>query len=173
MVGILAAIAIVGYRKYVNAAGTAEASAIVQLIRHAETNYKNGEEGSLTYLGCSGCSGAPCAPGGGSLTAYYPMATPGPQKVAWDQPSHADYACWRMLHVRTDGAVRFGYAVVAGGPGDSVVSPSGFAKMPAFPVPDEHWYVIQAAGDRNDNKIQALVASTSFSNEVYIENDTE
>lgn len=173
MVGILAAIAIVGYRKYVNAAGTSEASAIVQLIRHAETNYKVGEEGSLTYLGCSGCGASGCAPGGGSLTAYYPMATPSSKKYAWDQPAHADYACWRLLHVRTDGAVRFGYAVVAGGPGDSVVTPSGFASMPAFTQPNDHWFVIQAAGDRNENTIPALVAATSWTNEVYIENDTE
>jgi hypothetical protein len=69
--------------------------------------------------------------------------------------------------------VRFGYAVVAGGPGDAVVAPVGFANMPAFSQPNDHWFVIQAAGDRNENTVPALVAATSWTNEVYIENDTE
>jgi hypothetical protein len=80
---------------------------------------------------------------------------------------------WRMLGVQPDGPVLFSYAVVAGGPGDPIATPVGFAKMATFVQPNDHWYVIQAVGDRNDNNIFARVAATSLSNEAYIENDTE
>lgn len=170
MVGVLAALAVVGYRKYIASAGSAEAMAMVQLIRHGETQYKID---AYQYLGCSGCGASGCAPGGGSLTAYYPMATPAHNKYSWDQPAHSDYGCWRQLNVRSDGAVRFGYAVVAGNPTDAVVQPSGFKNLGTLPQPKDPWFIIQAAGDNNDDGVQALVVATSWTNEVYIENDTE
>lgn len=170
MVGILAALGIVGYRKYVASAGTSEAMAMIQLIRHAETERKLD---SMLYLGCSGCGANGCAPGGGNLTSYYPMATPGTQKYAWDQPAHSDYGCWRLLNIRSDGGVRFGYAVVAGGAGDSVAQPVGFTSLPAMQQPNDPWFVIQAAGDRDGDGAKALLTANSWSNEVYVEDDTE
>lgn len=170
MIGVLAALAIVGYRKYVASAGTSEAMAMIQHIRHGETQH---QKDAYQYLGCSGCGAAGCAQGGGSLTAYYPMATPNDKKYAWVQPGHGDYECWRLLNVPTDGAVRFGYAVVAGGPGDTVVQPSGFKSLTPLQQPAEQWFVVQAAGDRNSNGVFALLAATSWTNEIYIEEDTE
>lgn len=170
MVGILAALAMVGYRKYLASAGTAEALAMIQLIRHGEVQRK---VDTYQYLGCSGCGANGCAPGGGSLISYYPMASPTHTKYTWEQASHPDYECWRQLNVRTDGMVRFGYAVVAGDPNNGVVQPSGFTNLGNIGQPTEGWYVIQAAGDRNDNGVYALVAATSWSSEAYIENDTE
>jgi type IV pilus assembly protein PilA len=170
MVGILAALGIVGYRKYIASAGVAEAVAIIQQIRHGETQQK---ADSLVYLGCSGCGANGCAPGGGSLNAYYPMATPSHTKYTWVQTGHSDYQCWRLLNVGTDSVVRFGYAVVAGGPSDAVVQPTGFKSLGALPQPADPWYVIKAAGDRNDNGVFALLVATSWTTEVYMEEDTE
>jgi len=170
MVGILAALGIVGYRKYVASAGTSEAMAMVQLIRHAETERKLD---SMLYLGCSGCGANGCAPGGGNLTSYYPMATPSNQIWKWDVPGHPDYGCWRLLNVRSDAGIRFGYAVVAGGPGDAVVQPVGFTNLAPFQQQNDPWFVIQAAGDRDGDGQQALLTANSWSNEVYMENDTE
>lgn len=172
MIGVLAALAVVGYRKYIASAGTSEAMAMIQLIRHGEAQYK---VDAMQFLGCSGCGAAGCAQGGGSLTAYYPQtnSTPNHQKFAWDQPGHADYGCWRQLNVRSDGAVRFGYAVVAGGPADTVVQPSGLTGLGALQQPTEPWFVIQAAGDRDDDSTFALLVGNSWTNEVYVENDTE
>lgn len=170
MVGVLAALALVGYRKYVASAGSAEAMAMVQLIRHGEAQYK---VDAYQYLGCSGCGANGCAPGGGSLTAYYPMSTPSHNKYSWEQPSHSDYACWKQLNVRADASVRFGYAVVAGNPSDAIVQPSGFKNLGALVQPKDPWFVIQAAGDYNDDGVQALLVATSWTNEVYMENDTD
>lgn len=170
MTGILAALAIVGYRKYQASAGTAEAISMIQLIRLGETQYKLD---AMQYLGCSGCGANGCAQGAGSLTTYYPMTTPDHKKYSWEQAGHADYQCWRQLNVRSDGALRFGYAVVAGGPTDTILQPSGFANLGALTQPAEPWFVIQAAGDRDDDGAFALLAATSWTNEVYVENDTE
>jgi type IV pilus assembly protein PilA len=170
MVGILATLAIVGYRKYIASAGTSEALAMIQQIRLSETERKSE---MLRYQGCSGCGAAGCSPGTGSLTAYYPMSTPSSKKYTWTQSGHPDFDCWRLLNVRTDGAVRFGYAVVAGDAGDSVIQPSGFGNLNALQQPNEPWYVIQAAGDRDEDSKLALLAATSWSNEVYVEDDTE
>jgi type IV pilus assembly protein PilA len=171
MIGVLAALAIVGYRKYVSSAGTSEAMAMMQLIRHGETQYK---VDAMQFIGCSGCGAGGCAQGSGSLTAYYPMATPNHLKFSWDnQPGHPDYACWRQLNVRTDGAVRFGYAVVAGGPTDSVLQPVGFTNLGPLQQPTDQWFVVQAAGDRDEDGQFALLTANSWSNEVWVENDTE
>jgi type IV pilus assembly protein PilA len=170
MVGILAALAIVGYRKYIASAGTSEALAMVQQIRLAETERKSE---MLRYQGCSGCGAAGCIPGGGSLTNYYPMAAPNSKKYTWSWPSHPDYECWRALNVRTDAMVRFGYAVVAGDAADPVIQPSGFTSLVAFQQPNEPWYVIQAVGDRDEDNVFARLAANSWSNEVYVEDDTE
>lgn len=170
MVGILAALGVVGYRKYVASAGTSEAMAMIQLIRHAETERKLD---SMLYLGCSGCGAAGCAPGAGSLTSFYPMATPSDKKYTWEQAGHSDYECWRLLNVRTDGGVRFGYAVVAGGPSDAVIQPVGFTSLGALGQPSEPWYVIQARGDRDGDGVYAQLVANSWANDVYVEQDTE
>ncbi|WP_236643972.1 type IV pilin protein [Sorangium cellulosum] len=167
MVGILAALALVGYRKYMNAAGVAEPKAIIQGIRGAQESYK---AEMLVYLNVST-----------SLDAWYPAGTLSDQKRAWGPP-HDDDANWRMLNVTTDGAVRFGYACVAGDtPPFTTNGLAGFTwnGLPGPPLndpqfaPNGPWYVIQAAGDRDSDGTLALLLTTSTMSGVYWENDTE
>ncbi len=169
MVGILAALAIVGFRRYVTSAGTAEPKGMFLHFRLGEKLY---HDDTMQYLGCAGCGANGCAPGGGSLTAYYPVATPDSKKRSWDQ-GNAEFDCWKKLNAPTDAAVRFGYSIVAGGAGDAVKQGVGFTNILPFPQPDTDWYVMQAAGDRNENGAQALLISTSWSDEIYFENDSE
>lgn len=160
MIGVLAALAIVGYRKYMNSAQSSEAKAVIQGIRGSEESYR---AETLAYLQCSA-----------TLATYYPMTTPSSKKYAWDQPGHSDYDCWRTLNVQTDGPVKFGYAVVAGLPGAAVPAASQFSKPPTWPNPTtDPWYAVAAAGDRDDDGTFALFLSSSFSGEIYGENDTE
>ncbi|KYG03601.1 pilus assembly protein PilA [Sorangium cellulosum] len=167
MVGILAALALVGYRKYMNAAGVAEPKAIIQGIRGAQESYK---AEMLVYLNVST-----------SLDAWYPAGTLSDRKRAWGPP-HDDHANWRMLNVTTDGAVRFGYACVAGdAPPFTTNGLAGFTwnGLPGPPLndpqfaPNGPWYVIQAAGDRDSDGTLALLLTTSTMSGVYWENDTE
>lgn len=174
MIGVLSTLAIMGYRRFTNAAGTSEALAVVQGIRNAEETYK---AETLLYLGCSGCGGAPCAAGAGSLNEWFPMTTPSSRKVGWNNSGagHADAACWQMLNVVTDGPVRFGYAVIAGI--GSPVTATGAEINPAtpivYPATTEPWFLVQAAGDRNDDGEFVYLFATSFQGEVYVENDSE
>jgi type IV pilus assembly protein PilA len=80
-----------------------------------------------------------------------------------------------MLNVVTDSAVRFGYAVIAGI--GTPVSTTGMAINPSspvvFPATTEPWFLVQAAGDRNDDGKFALLFATSFQGDIYVENDGE
>lgn len=171
MIGVLAAIAIMGYRKFTASAGTAEALAVMQGIRNAEETYK---AESLVYMGCSGCGSAPCTGGATKLDGWYPQtAAPSSARWAFNNPGHADYGCWQQLNVVTDGPVRFGYAVVAG-IGDPVAAAGIKIKTPpAFPSTTEPWYLVQAAGDRDDNGVFSYLFATSFQSQIFVEDDTE
>lgn len=172
MIGVLAALAMVGYRKFINSAGTAEVAAVMQGIRGSEEAYK---AEMLVYLGCSGCNSATgCAPGGGSLDKFYPMNAPDDRKYAWINSGHPDFGCWQLLNVTTDGAVKYGYAVVAGVPG--AMAPAGLlvASAPTWPNPvNEPWYVIQAVGDRDKDGVRSIFLTSSLHSEIYSENDSE
>ncbi|WP_437751095.1 type IV pilin protein [Sorangium sp. So ce1389] len=167
MVGVLAALGLVGYRKYINAAGVAEPKAVMQGIRGAQESYK---AEMLVYLNVSS-----------SLDAWYPAGTLNDRKRAWGG-AHADAANWRLLNVTTDGAVRFGYASVAGnGTAFTATAHAGFTwqGLPQAPLTDPQfaprgpWYVIQAAGDRDVDGTYALLLTASTMSGIYWENDTE
>ncbi|XXX71614.1 type II secretion system protein [Sorangium sp. So ce134] len=167
MVGILAALALVGYRRYMNAAGIAEPKAVIQGIRGAQESYK---AEMLVYLNVSS-----------ALDAWYPSATLDDHKHAWGG-SHADADNWRLLNVTTDGAVRFGYATVAGvGTSFTATAHAGFTwhGLPESPLTDTNfapngpWYIVQAAGDRDVDGTYALLLTTSTMSGIYWENDTE
>jgi len=170
MIGVLAALALVGYRKYMNSAHSSEAQAVIQGIRAGEESYK---AETLTYVGCSGCGAAGCAPGAGSLTTYYPQTTGTPNSSRWNwlQSGHPDYNCWRLLNVTTDGPVRFGYAVVAGLPGQQMPAATSFTtNPPIWPNPTTNpWYVVQSQGDPDGQGVSYLFISSSLSAEIYSE----
>lgn len=165
MVGILAALAMVGYRRYMNAAGIAEPKAVIQGIRGAQESYK---AEMLEYLDVSA----------GALDAWFPAGTLNDQKRPWDVTGHPR---WRLLNVTTDGAVRFGYASVAGTTANFPATPSAFTwdGLPGSPLADPQfapngpWYIIQAAGDRDADGTLALLLTTSTMSGIYWENDTE
>src|SRR5690349_449162 len=133
-------------------------------IRAAEAAYK---QETLVYLGCSP-----------SLTDYYPQTAgkPDSKRWRWSQPGHPQYACWQRLSPGNDKVARFGYAVVAGKAGDAMPATS-LSKPPSFPNPTtQPWYVVQAAGDRDDDLKYSIFVTTSVAavgNAVIAEDDTE
>jgi type IV pilus assembly protein PilA len=160
MVGVMAALALVGYRRYVHAAQGGEAKAVIMAIRGGQETYK---AEMLQYLNVST-----------SITTYYPNQTPDDSRYAWVQPTHPDAANWTLLSVQPDGPVRFGYACVAG-IGGAMTVPSDFVAKPTMltlpaGVP---WYVIQAKNDHNANSVYAMFASSSVSSEIISENESE
>lgn len=168
MIGVMAALAIVGYRRYLNAAQASEAKAMIQGIRAGEESYKSE---MLVYLNVSG-----------TLNNYYPSnptVNQDDKKWLWVQSGDPRYTNpangWQLLNVAADAPVRFGYAVVAGVGPTAPPTPIGFASPPVWPAinPGIPWYVVQAANQRSPGAKVVLFVSSSLSGEIYGENDGE
>ena len=157
IVGILAVLGVASLNRYVFSSKSVEAHSMIQSIRAAQERHRAETQG---YLDVST-----------TITSYYPKAPDG-EKRAWLRPLGDDYARWRMLNPTVSGPVRFGYAVKAGPPGADPpnVSVSG---APDFAVATDIWYVIQAAADFDEDGVLARCAATSFSTELYCENEGE
>jgi type IV pilus assembly protein PilA len=156
MVGVLATLALVGYRRYIDSAKVSEAVQLVGAIRSAEEGFR---AETMSYLDVS--------------TDWYPRNTFDSKKMDWPPPNHADKAKWSALNVTTDGPVRFGYRVNAGAAGAAVTVPGGIAysNPGTFPAPTEPWYVVQARGDPGERGVLCNVLSTSFTTAIVYEND--
>jgi len=159
IVGILATLAMVGYRRYLNSAKSSEAVWMVNGIRAAQEAYR---AETLTYLNVSE-----------SLDTYYPTATPGAQKIQWGGGTGDVANRWRILNVTTDGAVYYGYAVIAGPPGTIEADGLDSQFDVALPTAVEPWYLVQAKGDINGDGIPSLYLGSSFSNQVFWVNEGE
>ena len=168
MIGVMAALAVVGYRKYLNAAQASEAKAMIQGIRAGEESYKSE---MLIYLSCSQ-----------SLNDYYPhdpTVIQNDSKMNWVQPGDGRYTDpakgWQLLNVSSDGPVRFGYAVVSGVGPTAPPALTGFSAPPVWPVINAGipWYVVQAVNQRSATSKPVLFVSSSLSGEIYGENDDQ
>jgi prepilin-type N-terminal cleavage/methylation domain-containing protein len=158
IVGVLASLATVGYRKYMDGARMSEALATIQAIRVSEETVRR-ETGR--YLNAS------------VSNTYYPMnANFGNGRVPWDSPAHSDYNNWRILEVAVDGPMRFGYKVNAGRPGAPITTPIQLSPAPQLPAPPtDEWYLIQAKGDPNEDGKPTHLLAASFSTELLISED--
>jgi type IV pilus assembly protein PilA len=159
MVGVLATLATIGVRKYIFAAKTSEAINMIGSIKAAQEAYK---DETFSYLDVSE----------GNLGAFYPMEKPGRTKHHWVEPSHPHAARWGALGISANSAVQFGYACVAGGAGDAIPDPGTIAPM-TWPPAKEPWYVVKAVADQNDDGTQSVYVSSSFTTEIYVENEGE
>lgn len=159
--GILSVLAVVGFRRHMQASRGGEAVSVIQAIRSAEEAYMAENH---AYLNVSTDSAG---------KSWYPRTTPNSNRTAFAAASHADYARWRQLAPSVNGSVMFGYLVNAGVPGTKLPALQVSA-APAFSNAQPlDWYVIQASGDVNDNGVFARYASTSMTGEIYIENEGE
>jgi prepilin-type N-terminal cleavage/methylation domain-containing protein len=158
IVGVLAVIGVALVRKHIFSSRAVEASTMIQSIRAAQERWF---AETRTYFDVST-----------SMTSYYPMATPGAQKYAWDQPGGNDFANWRMLNPSVSGPVQFGYTTRAGLPGTTPPA-LNITNPPVWAAAQEPWYVIQATGDTNEDGVFSVFAASSFSAELYAQNDGE
>lgn len=156
--GVLATIGTMLVRKHFVHAKSNEATAIMQAIRVAE-EARRAETGS--YQSCSGSTGTP----------WYP-ATPDGKVRAWSSPSHPDIASWQTLDIKRAEGTQFGFLAFAGGPGATIPAPVTVSK-PVWSAQTDPWYLIEAAGDRDNDTKLSLFVTTSFNGEIYVENDDE
>jgi type IV pilus assembly protein PilA len=171
IVGILAVLAVVGYRRLVLSAHTAEATNMVQSIRTAQEAY---HAETQTYVSTSS-----------SITGgLYPNAAPNNIKTAWGGgitgacpplPGFSIF-CWSALPLHVDSAVMYGYATIGG-----VAGNLGFPAMPSIngaPIglpatAPMDWYFIGAVGDVDNNGVSSTVIGSSFTNDIFIDREGE
>jgi type IV pilus assembly protein PilA len=166
IVGILATLAVVGYRKIVQSSHVTEATHMVQSIRVAQEAY-HGE--TQQYADISN-----------DLAAWYPDSTApdGRHVTAWGGTCSncVSGQTWSMLPLHVDGPVLFGYATKAGpvNTAPAALPPDITGKIDLTqvnPSPTE-WYMVTATCDLDGNGTpNTYVATTSWSNQVFTFNE--
>lgn len=163
LASVLAVLGVYGVRKYIFSARSTEAIVMLGEIKKMQEAYM---EETFTYLDVSA-----------NLNAYYPMdagETPGEAKWSWDNPGHPDYAGWQQLNVSTNQPVAYGYVTVAGGPADVVPQPGQITQVMNFPdPPGRWWYLVKAVADMDGNGVYSAYVGSSFTAEIYGENEGE
>jgi type IV pilus assembly protein PilA len=163
IIGVLAALAVVGYRKLVTSSHVTEATGMVQNIRVAQESYHSETQ---QYANMSI-----------SLSAYYPQSAPtGQLLTAWGATCGATCTGgydWSMLPLHIDGPVMFGYATVAGGPGAQPPALPGSGVTLTLPQsPTTDWYVVGATCDIDGQGApNTYVYTTSWSSQVFVYNE--
>jgi type IV pilus assembly protein PilA len=153
--GILVTLAVFGVRKYIFAAKTTEAIHMIGAIKAAQEAYK---DETFTYLDVTG-----------SLSSYYPAASPGRFKTQWGGGGNGA-AKWKELNVQANSAVQFGYACVAGDATESPPQPGELKENINWPSPaGEPWYIVKALGDQDGNGVKSVYVSSSFRSQIYFE----
>jgi len=164
IVGILATLAVVGYRKLVLSSHVSEATNNVQAIRVAQEGYHSETQ---MYANISP-----------SLTSYYPQTAPvGNVATTWGGPctTCASGMDWSMLPLHIDGPVLFGYATVAGAANTSppVAGVSVNGQQVTFPgTSPTDWFIVAASCDLDlQGKPNTNVYTTSWSNQVFVDGE--
>jgi type IV pilus assembly protein PilA len=168
IVGILATIAVVGYRKLVSSSKSTEAQQVVQSIRLAQQNYY-AMTGNYLDVSSKWCPG------------NNPAASAAKRPWDGDCPSGGGNQ-WKRLTVKTDGPVMFSYKTWAGnstgaspttmaawGTSNSVTNfnghPVSWGNASAGP-----WFTVMGQGDpQNSGSFQARALGHSQSNVVELE----
>jgi prepilin-type N-terminal cleavage/methylation domain-containing protein len=161
IVGLLAVLATIAYRRWVHSAYLTEAQNMVANIRSAEESFR-AENGG--YLKVSNALG----PGND-----YPAATPGKFKTGWGATCGNCIAQWSSLNVQASGPVAFGYSLDASNTASPVISRTvnGAAlDISAMTIP---WYFVEADADMDGNGVFTKVYGMSATNRIFIDNEGE
>lgn len=165
IVGVLAVIAVVGYRKLTLSAKVTEARNMIAAIRIAQEDYKV-ERGIYANLGAT-----PCPAGAGTEQ----------KKWAWTPTCSGGTAAWTTLSVHSDGPVQFGYATVAGTgagaePPPTEIKDSSNATFVTVPtgVTGGPWYYVTASADLDgDGALKTELVGTSWGGTIFTKNEGE
>jgi type IV pilus assembly protein PilA len=166
IVGVLALLAIVGYRRYVNASAMTEAQDMINNIRTAEESFY--AENNF-YLDVTGAIGAGTS---------YPAQHPGTFKTSWGSPCGWCVHQWDQLTVHPNAPLWFGYSLVA----DSTNTPSARGALVTVNgtaidlsgMNGRPWYVIEADGDPDgDGKYVHLfaISSSGATNRIWVDGE--
>jgi type IV pilus assembly protein PilA len=152
IVGILAVIAVVGYRKMILSSKITEAQNMVNAIRVAQEEYR-AERGFFLEISSY------CPTGSGVYGV----------KTMWN-PQCGTPNKWEVLPVHTDGPVAFAYATWGGATGFAAPTGLDWVNWAAAPT-DKPWYVIHAKADLDQGGVQTELVGSSFQNTIFSRNE--
>jgi prepilin-type N-terminal cleavage/methylation domain-containing protein len=154
IVGVLAVIAVMSYRKYIIHSKVSEAYSVINAIRIAQEDNK-AERGTYADLGANYC---PVAAGSGNI------------KAAWTTTCSGGTANWLTLPVHIDGPVSFAYATQAG---TTTFAPPTDANWVNWGTPTAGpWYVVMAKCDLDGNSANfTQLVGSGYTNQIFIRNE--
>lgn len=169
IVGILAILGMVGYGRIIKSGRSAEGRQVLGAIRIAQES-RRAETGSFMPVSAAGSvySDAELCPTNGKTGV----------KSTFRGTSGGCDTKWAQLPVNTDGPVMFGYSTTAGVAGvpPPAITLAGAnpwtAGSPAANPPTE-WFVAWGQLDSDNDGVSCHMLASSFSNEIFVENEGE
>lgn len=162
IVGILATLATYGVNKYIQSSKSSEAIQMLGAIKAAQESYRSE---TFVYKDVSGTKSL--AAGG-----FYPQTTPSPTAYQWGDASTDQGKAYRELGVVADAPVRFVYGCAAGAASDNVPTP-GMTVTNWPSTVQQPWYVVEALGDLDGDKVYSTFVSSSFAGRIFIDKEGE
>jgi type IV pilus assembly protein PilA len=160
IVAVLATLATYGVNKYIQSSKSSEAIQMLGAIKAAQEQYR---AETFTYKDVSG---------GQSKLTYYPQKDPGKNAAAWGAPTDPEGIAYRELGVSADAPVRFVYGCAAGSGNVGIPAPGmTVANWPQ--TIQQPWYVVQARGDLDGDKIESIFVSSSFTSRIFTDKEGE
>jgi type IV pilus assembly protein PilA len=170
VVGVLAVIAFVGYRRHRAAARMSEATQLITQIRSAQTEYK-AETG--VYANVSK-----------NVDSFHPNSSPGRSATQWGSDCTAcnEPQGWQRLKIHPETPVVFGYATVAGVGGSTTTVVSKPSEATLKQAADEQestvkasdpFFIAVAKGDTDGDGVSCYVMGLSHTNHLVISNEGE
>lgn len=153
MVGVLGALAITSYQKYVDWSSVAETKDIINGLSNGQEAYFADAQG---YLDCSD---------DWDSTSIYPRL-PNSRKHPFHNPTHPNYDCFRLLQPTVDEPTYMSFWVRADEAGtDFPSNPTDLLEPEltgnGLTRPDKPWYWIVAVGDINEDGNRGCFMATS------------
>ncbi len=175
IVGLLATLAVVGYRRIVTSAHSAEATQMVNAIRVAQESYR-AETGSYAGVNATIAWGDTSGALTNGAETYPQQGALGSRKMAWGAPCTWCAIDMNTLPVHTDGPVMYGYTTIAGVAGVGPTAAQAGARVNGATVvwptnPTTDWYVVSGVGDSNGDAIFTTVIGSSFANDLWVDRD--
>jgi type IV pilus assembly protein PilA len=175
IVGVLAVLGVVGYRRIITSSRTAEPKQVIGSIRMAQESYK-AETGTYAHIhGTTTPPDAEFCPQRRAVSAY------GGKKWGWspvcpvanmpNPVTPTQQLPFGALPVHVDGPVMFGYATTAGAPNVAVSGAVLNGQAINFPAPTSDWYVVYAVGDTDDNGQLGRAVGSSFSKDIFVQEE--
>ncbi len=172
IVGVLAVLAVVGYRRLITSSHLSEATGIVNGIRVAQESY-HAETGSYASISTGSAinwlGGSAGCPANAGTNGY------GNMKFAWNPGCGGGLqGPFQNLPLHIDTAVMYGYATIsntAGGTTTLTTALSTVTPAVSATAPSGDWYVVSAVGDPDGDNVQSAVLGTSITNQLIVNGD--